>query len=514
MLRYRKLVLLATIVVVLGTISSTLAYALRLHTDGYRRDVEASLSRLLKLDVHIGAIEPLTTRTRQFDDISLRLAKRRVEVFNCARAVWRKRPVEGQWRYDLDLHDGWLLVGSGEWEWADYDRLLHSGLGHDFAALHVEGVHLHNIDLRWTHPDLDIMAPACAGDVRFDERGNGRATLTTDQLNAVRVDQPVNILADFTPGERLQFHRVVLNVPQAPLRALGLDRLLGGPLTGGTFAGSISYQQRANGPVATVAGRIRDAALAEFTRKLTGGPFDGVIDVQVDEAVFADRRLRSLRFNGRLDDLDLAQFGPLVGVPELEGRIDLRVNQAHVEGGLLRYLRAEGGADGLPLGVLTDLLCRGRITGTMSLDIDSLLIVDGQLVSANVKFDAVPPEDAAGTIDRTMLQTASQQLLGLDATTLLPPSITEVEYVRLGARLVLNDGELRVQGTHGDDGRTILSIRLFSRDLGVIKEPKQTYRIDAFLESIRQRIERYDRQDLRDWWRARGLVPRDGDSRH
>ncbi len=510
MLRYRKVILAVSVLLVVGPISVTVGTALRWSSAGYRRAVESRLSNRLHMPVSIGSIEPLSLTARRFVDISLMLPRLGVEVFRCAQADWRDDSHEGVASYSLDLDRGWLLVGADEWDRSDYREMLRSGLGHDFSALHLREIRLRAIDLVWRHEQFAFTASECSGQIRFDDDGAGRASVTSETLNGTRVAEPINIVAHFTPGSRLRFHKVVVDVPRAPLSAIGLDALLGARVTRGTFVGQIVYRDTGEGRQISVGGGINDALLSELTKPLPGGPYDGEVNVELDEARFVHGELAALRFSGSLDGLKLEQIGVLASIPPLEGSVDLRVHQASYENGRVEYFSAEGSAIGLSLSQLSGLFGGGLVTGTMSVTIDSLLIVDGQLSLANITLRATPPEGRAGTIDRSVLREASLQLLGFDATTLLPPGVGEIEYTQLGVRLVLNRGELRVFGTHGDDGRTILTVKLFGREFGVVKEPRKTFAVDELLAAVQQRVGDYDAAALREWWGSRRSKAADG----
>lgn len=530
MLPHRKALLIGSMVLVVGTLSATLGYAFHLRSDSYRRQLEQDLSDRLRMRLSIGDVSPLTLASRRLTDIRLWRQDREIEVFRCSQAVWRSASRNGISSYSLDLERGWLLVGDNEWNRSDYREMLRSGLGHDFAALRLEHINLRDIDLIWKHPGFTLTADAASGQIRFDDDGTGRASLFVKRMNGVDVDEPLKIVAHFTPGDRLEFHDVVLTVPQAPLGLLKLDALLGNAVTRGTFAGNISYKDRNQRRIVTLGGAVHDATLMELTGPLPGGPYQGIVDVDVDEATFTDAVLTRLRFSGALRELNAEQLTSILSLPKMGGRLDLRVHQAVYENntlaapqstetrpsgsgpidvsgkvsfGALRYLSAEGHLADVSLDAVTELFGQGRITGTADISIHSILVVDSQIQLADVTIDARPPKGQPGTIDRRILKSLAQRTLGFDPTALLPEDMTHVEYTRLGVRLILNRGQLRVQGTHGPDNRTILTINLFGRDFGVIKQPNKTFPVGDVLSKLRERIEDYDTNRLREWWQTR-----------
>lgn len=500
MLPHRKILLISSIVLVIGSLSTTLGYALHLRSDGYRRRLEADVSALLGMKLSIGSVEPMSFSARRLSDIRMWLPSREVEVFRCARAVWRNESGDGYDGYSLDLERGWLLIGADEWEREDYEQMLRGGLGIDFVELGLRRVYLNDIDVLWRHPTFTLTVSGASGNVYFEDDGTGLAFLQADQLNDVRVNQPIGLTARFTPGGGLRIHEVILMAPEAPLAALKLDELLGGPVTEGEFAGRVSYRDTANGPTISIAGAIRNARLRQLTAPLPGGPYDGLVDIALDEAVFASNELKTLRFSGRLSQLKVGQLAAALGVSALGGNVDLRIHQANYEAGRIEYLSAAGHADDVSLEAVTRLFGRGVVTGKLRIEIHSLLVVDDRLQQAEATLTAVPPDDGPATFDRDFLKNVSLGLLGVDATRLLPSSVTQVEYTQLGLRLVLNRDELRVLGTHGFDGKTILTVKLFGHELPVIRQPDRVFHVEDPIALLRERLQEYDTEQLREWW--------------
>lgn len=500
MLRHRKILLVTASVIVIGSISTTLGYALHVRSDGYRSRLESRLSELLGMRLSIESIQPLTIAAKRLDGLSLWLPRHEVEVFRCERALWRTETTNGDTSYTLSLHEGRLLVGNYQWDRSDYVTLLRSGLAHDFAALRLRRIQFDGIDVVWKLPSVELTAERTRGFIHFEPDGTGRASLFADHLNGVRVPKPINIVAHFTPGERLRFHEVVMKIPEAPLSSLKLDVLLDAAVTQGHFRGDISYTEQSGVSRITIGGEIRNALLDELTGLVPGGPYEGRVDITVDEAIFNGRQLTAIRFNGQLRALSVGQFSRLLGHPELTGHLDLRVHRGVYDDASIRYLSVEGRATDVSLEALTSLVGRGRVTGSLDAIIHSLVIVDDRIVVAELTLEAVPPKGQPGTIDREVLQAGSQRMLGFDATKILPIAIQEVEYARLGVHLKFSQGELRVLGTHGDDGKTILTVTLFGREFGVIKEPGNTYHIGDLIARLREKADQYDVQEwLRAW---------------
>ena len=50
------------------------------------------------------------------------------------------------------------------------------------------------------------------------------------------------------------------------------------------------------------------------------------------------------------------------------------------------------------------------------------------------------------------------------------------------------------------DGRTILTIKVAGRELGLIRQPDQTFQVGDLMAMIRREVERYDLEFIEDWW--------------
>ncbi|MGD2107868.1 MAG: hypothetical protein PVI86_00620 [Phycisphaerae bacterium] len=510
MLLRRKFALLVCLLLVPGSLSVTIAYALHLRSNSYRRGFERALTDRLGMRVTVGGVRPLTLSDRALVDVVVRRPHSDEQVFACAHAFWRTdRALAPPNAHDpsaresraptsvLELNDGWLLVGAAAWQPKQYRQMITGGLGHDFAALGLREVRARKLDLRFAHPSAQLTADDAAGTVFFDEYGEGHASFACLKLNNVNVERPVTIIARFTPGKRLVFHEVRLTVPTIPIASLGLEKLLGRPTSCGDFEGSIAYRELHESRIVEVNGRLHGAQLADFTVATPGGPFHGIIDAGLDAAVFRDKKLESLAFHGRVADLHVGEVLPNLIEPAAEGLLNLEVDQMRWVSGRIVHLSTYGTCSDLSLDTISRLWDRGRITGTVRVTIRSLLIVDDELRLGDVEINAVPPRDGPGLIDRSIIAEAVNQRFGFDASAALPENI---EYARLGVRLILDNGRLRVLGTHGRDRRTILTVMLFGQSLGVVRQPRRTFEVPDLLQTLRQQAGDIDVERLQTWW--------------
>ncbi len=338
-----------------------------------------------------------------------------------------------------------------------------------------------------------------SGLIFFDKEGEGRASLNCARLNGTEVADPVNISARFTPGSGLTFHEVRLAVPGIPLASLGLDDVLGGSPRAGVFAGTIIYEPTDKHGRIEVEGAVRGAQLAELTRKVLGGPFSGLVDIELDSATFQDRQLTNLELHGRLSGLRLAEIIPDLGGENDQAELTLQVHQMRWQDDGLAYLSARGECSNVSLDALSDVVGGGRITGSGRVVIRSLLIVDEELRFADMDLIAEPPPGGPGTMDRELLVKIARKFLDMDLSALLPE---EVEYSELGINLVVDRGVLAFYGTHGPENETILTIKIAGQPFPVIGQPKRTFEVSSLLGEAKAYVTGLDLETIRRWWRS------------
>jgi len=173
--------------------------------------------------------------------------------------------------------------------------------------------------------------------------------------------------------------------------------------------------------------------------------------------------------------------------------------------GHINRLRLEGIVTDLVLEEWLQLLGHGSATGRLIIRVNNLDIVDDRIRSADIEINALPPPDAPGTIDRDLLLEAAEKAFDFSWPPSLPRELLpeKVEYAQLGMRLLIRDNLLRVLGTHGSDGDTILTIKVLGAPIGVVKEQPETIDLGPFIESLLAGARGYDPAHMRDWWRSR-----------
>lgn len=501
MARRRKIITVLCVFLIPGSVSAGLYYAFHMRTESYRRALEGALSDRLGMRVSIGSLDLQSALETRLLDVEVSLSGDGPPVFSCAEAVWEESSASGRSGSSLELSDGWLVVGMAGWSREEYERMLAGSLGHDFAALGIAEVRLRNIELRFRSGVLNFTAERTNGVILFDDAGDGHATLESPRLNHIDVDQPVRIEGRFTPGETLIFHEVTLAVSSIPLRALGAGGIFPHPPKHGEFSGTIRYVQGQAGTAVEISGSLRSVDLIEFTGALgvgpAGGPYHGILNLEVEAARISGGRLESLIATGSVSDLRLAELLPGFERPETVGRLDLQIESVRWIDNRFDYLQLSGRCADLSLEALSSVWGPGRMTGSVAVDIRSLLVVDDVLREAEVTLSTKAPDDQPGMIDRELLARVGEAWTGVNLSLAFP---RQVEYSRLGATLLFKDNELTVLGDHGPDQRTILTLNLFGRSWEIIKQPKKPFKVSDPLAWIRSRGTKFDGESVRSWW--------------
>lgn len=492
MLLHRRILFVFACLLVLGSIGVTGGYAYYLRSDGYREGVARDVGTYLTLPTDIDAVTPLSHRSRAFTGVRLHLPGGDVQIFQSDRVVWREDERDGVPVNMLDVYNGWLLLGSDQIGRDDYKQLLQGSLAHDFTELNLAGVEFHNIDIRWHQPGLELETAGASGMVSFDADGFGRANLSSNTLNHTQVDEPIAIQALFVPGSELEFRHIALTVPRIPLASLALDDMLGAEVSKGWFDGTVSFKPTDARQVYTLRGSVGEARLEDLTRRLPTGPVRGRIDVRLSEAQVSPGELIALAFDGRVDAVQVGDIAKYFGAADLSGVASVRVRQCRYDAGRLDHLSASADATDVPADAITRLVGRGKITGIARVRVNAIEVADDELRHADIDIDVQPRPGEPGLIDREVILNVARDALGVDLGSIGNYLPDTVEYARMGCKLIVDGDELTVKGSHGSDGKTILTVKVLGRDVGVLSAPRQTFAVGPIIEKAREQIAKYD----------------------
>ncbi len=499
-----------------GSLTWTAGYGLHLRSEAYRKEVEADLTDFFELPSEVGRIRGRTFSSRAFEDVVVWLPDRRDRVFHCDTAVWRELRRSGREENELDLIRGVLNLGSDTWAREDYQQVLESGLGHNFEDLNLTRVSLEAFEINFARGGLMLCCRETSGLIDMSDPKDGIARLHAYELNGHRVSQGVQIHARFLPSSGIEVSELLLALPRVPLSIVGVDAVMGGAVTQGYFAGTLQYYSGDGEHEVWLKGELDEVDLAELTRSLAFGPLDGRFSVSVDAARVAHEVVTHFRGRGRIRGLRLDPLGVLIGQAGLGGEAAFEFDTIDLALGRINRLRFSGNVSGMSLREWLQAWGKGSATGRVSIQVNNLDVVDDAIKSADIEISVLPPQSGAGLIDRQLLLTAAERVLNFTWPANFPKGILpeQVEYTEFGMRLLVRDNRLRILGTHGPNGETILTIKVGGMALGIVKEQSGYIDLGPMLADLRGRAKAYDADHVRDWWKTqRGSGRRSGEER-
>lgn len=500
---HRFAILIFSVVLAGGSLGITGVHALRIRSESYRREVERNLTAFFELPCEVGRIRGRTFSSRSFEDVALFLSDRRDRVFSCRTAIWHEPAAGGDEENRLEVVDGFLTLGSDRWERGDYGRVIESGLRHDFTELHLSRVDMSDFEIAFARGDLAVRCRQASGSIDLRDPEMSVARLQAYELNGFPVSGGVRIYAEFSPGSGMNISKLELSISEVPLAGIGLEGALGGEVTRGRFAGSVRILQNdGDGHEIRIRGLLDDADLSELTRNLPFGPLVGDFSVNVHEATFCGKVLTQFEGQGRVTNLSFDALAPLFGFEGLSGTASFRLDPVDIGFGHVQRLRLDGDITDLLLQEVLQHWGRGTATGQLAVRINNLDIVDDQLKSGDIELSAVPPKTGAGYIDRKLLLSLAKNAFNVNWPAALPEELlpARLEYERFGMRLLVRDNILRILGTHGSAGKTILTIKAFGRPIGLVKEQAGTIDLGPYISKLLDRIRRTDPAGVRRWW--------------
>jgi hypothetical protein len=547
MFRTRFWMAVAVLGLVLGPLLATAGYGLYMRSGMYANSIARRASVFLGAPVQIGGIVPLDTANRALRDVSVWLPGEFSPIFTCKTAVVRLVDSQGM---EMDLRDGRIETHTDEWDRATLGRLLATAFAHDFRGIQLKTIRLENMDLVVKRGRAGVCVSGISGQV--DVSGDvGRADLACNELNGVRAGEPVRLHCDFEPGDKPLVRELSISVQRldaeafaagkagtpgtwdqgprdrgpttatatAPLKRelqtpaeAGTPNIGSAPLAVGTthaiatatgsaparpgcgwLSGRIVYRQKSRGDLAGVvelAGSLAEVDLGALTSPACKTKLAGIVTGTLDRAVLDEGRIESIAGRLRVEDLDLKGLLRLAGLPEASGTTTLDLHELRYEAGVVQALLAEAEIRDLDVEPLMQLLPAGSIRGRLSVKLQKLKIIDGCLEELAGQARVAPPAGQDGTIDRSILEAAMQQLCNVS----LPPILPEkVPYTDFGARFHSEGDDLYIEGAAGPQEKFILVVGLGSVPLPLVPAPAGPIAMGPLRTYAGQQIDRLTR---------------------
>ncbi len=100
-------------------------------------------------------------------------------------------------------------------------------------------------------------------------------------------------------------------------------------------------------------------------------------------------------------------------------------------------------------------------------------------------MEGEPIPGQPGLIDRGLLLDLVQKEWGFSLPEKLLPEM--VEFVQMGAKLLIRDGQVRVVSGNGPVGRALITIRVFGQDIPLLADLDQSYPLEPLLKRAADR---------------------------
>lgn len=492
--RTRALITAALGALTLGSLAATGGWAWYLRSDAYRAECSAELSDSLGMPAEIGRVVPRSLHSREFQDITVWLPGRRARVHHCDRAILSYDPgAASPDAYEIDLLGGSSEISTRTWLRQDYRRVVESGLKTGFSERGPTLVRFKDMSLDFERAQFRARLSRAAGTIDFTNPRHAEARVTCDEFNGFACPEPVRLSADFSESATgMQVDRLELRVPDLPLKILRLEDLAGVHVEDGRFDGVLRYEEPAGVKRVIVAGHCRGLDLGQLTTGLLAHPWAGRCpEIELQELRVENRVPIRLRFRGSLADVSLGDLLANWGIEGARGVIALQVGEADISRESIHKLVASGSCVDVDLEALSAAIGRGRLSGTLRVTIEDLTIVENRLVSfAATLAVADAPADQPNWIEGVLLRELVRDAIRIELPPILP---ARIEYTQLGLRIEIHDELLTVFGTHGDRGKTILTVRLFGKNLPLVFEPANSFDLKPWFDDLRRRL-----ADLRD----------------
>lgn len=473
--------------VVYGTLGWTLGRAAYVRSGHYRAECEADLTDTLGLPSEIGAVIPRSRQSQEFQNVRVHLVGRRGEAAHIDRAVVARHPTaDDPNAYEIELYGGHCEVSTRTWLREDYRFVIESGLRPGFSPDGPRRITFSDVSLLFDRERFRLSFGEAYGRVEFPDLQHGTAAITCRDFNGLHLDEPVTLVARFSPQSTgVQMDEVQLRVPTLPLDAIGLGELAGVPLHSGTFDGRLAYRELGTQRESSVSGHVRDLRLADIGNVYAGQPWHGTAqELTLQELRVVNGQPRRVHCSGLFDQVVLGDLLAPFGLGGLGGTITLRVEDAQVTPAGIERLVLAGTCDALDLHELSLVLGRGEMTGSARVVITDLTIIENHVASLDAVIEVTAPPAATELpwVSRELIAGVVADLLGLPIGALLPE---RVHYEALGLRLEIRDEELFVFGTQGPDEHTILTVRVAGRSVPLVREPAEPYDLRPYFDQLR-----------------------------
>ncbi len=489
MTRLQKILIPTLGAMVLASVAVPGGYAWYLRSAPYRNSCAKELSESLGLACEIGQVVPLTLSAQGFRDIHVWLPERRGRAAHIHYAELRyvDRQTGGTDDYELMLAGGGCEISTRTWLRDDYRFVMESGLRPGFQESGPRRVVLNDLDIAFERNGFQAHLAQASGVIHFDETAS--ATIACGRFNDYELEEPAMLVATVFPTETgTRIDRLELRVPTLPVRTVGLRQLAGAPLDTGSFGGTLRYAERDGHQWLTLSGRCAEISFAELSQMFLPTPWrGGSPEAVLDELIVCDGKPVRLHFRGRLAGLYLGDLLSFVTASDVPGDLALDVRTAELTRDGIRRLIAQGECAQVDLQRLTQAFSLGQMTGTASLRIEDLTIVENRLVSLQAVLEVVTEDAAPAWVGRDLLLEVLERALGSAPVGLGSILPEQIQYSRLGLRVRVEEETLYLHGLYGPKEDIVLTLRAPGFDFDV-REPRHAVQLAPLLDRHRNAV--------------------------
>lgn len=484
--RLRTIVTTLLSVAFAASLAVTVGYSWYLRSPAYGDFCAAQLEAALGLPADIEAVAPRAWSTLECRGVDVWLPDRSVRVIRAERVLVRTLDASGA--YELAVRGGRCELSSRTWLANNLRSLFESGVRPGFRDGGPNRVTFENVDLILERGPFALLLDEASGVVDFIDEQIGRGFVTCRSINGYALDRPIQLDVAFSAQETsIQVDRLELSQSTAiPLEALRMERFTGVPITCGTFEGNLTYTERDQLTSMIVRGLVRDVALPEVTSTLRPGGINGrVPEMSIERLQLVQGQPVRLEFSGLIQDVVIGDLLEVARLPRTSGSATLAIGALDVGTDGVEHLRASAVASDVDLQALTRGLGRGEMSGTLTAEIATLEVSQNVVTQLAGRVEVPRDPDQPHTIERTLVSSLAQELLGIGIPSFLPDAVS---YQDFGLQFEVGPQEqLYLSGMHGPQEQHMLTLRVGGFDWP-IEAPSRPIPLEPVLAPYRAQL--------------------------
>lgn len=459
MLRTRRIQLLSTLVLGLGSLAVSLSAAAYLHGHTALQRLTRRIATRLGLELEVTRARPVDFGVWALEGGRVGTASHLEPLVSGASGRWSEGPATGS---VLELHQADLTLaavpGGLDGRWSPPT----AGAG--------GSVRMSDLRVRARVGNWRLSLGQASGSLGLNARTGGRATFEAGTLNGCPVTPPIRVDATLVGGPVSGSGLVEL--PWVPIDALRLPEPWPSNADGRATAVCEHDEQGWRFRVA-----MQDLELQQWSIALAAAPLSGSVRRVVLEGSWARAAgSPAIACSAVIVNLDGNDLAPWTRLVPLGGCVNLDLIEVSWRGPVLERVRLRGEWTGIDLAELAEMSGIPAAVGRLDVTIRDLQIEAGTIVAADLDFVARAPADGLATIDTCAVVHAADAWLGVEIPNLPPQA--ELEFGRLAMRLEIAGPHCRLYAMPDAGRGEILTVRLLGQTVAVIRAPDDGLQVD------------------------------------